>query len=100
MQLAAAMAYMHERGVIHGDLSRANILLADSEDSTSGFDVKVTPGDPWAALLTRLRCLHLLQGCLPLGRRAGVNSHECCRHKQLPTHWHRCQSVSNLGCEM
>lgn len=41
MQLAAAMAYMHERGVIHGDLSRANILLMDSEDSPSGFDIKV-----------------------------------------------------------
>lgn len=40
-QLAAAMAYMHERGVIHGDLSRANILLMDSEDSPSGFDIKV-----------------------------------------------------------
>jgi serine/threonine protein kinase len=46
MQLAAAMAYMHERGVIHGDLSRANILLTDSEGSPSGFDVKV-PAPAW-----------------------------------------------------
>lgn len=65
MQLAAAMAYMHERGVIHGDLSRANILLADSDDSPSGFDVKVHR----AALLSRLSCLplHLLLKRLPLG---------------------------------
>lgn len=43
-QLAAAMAYMHARGVIHGDLSRANILLMDSEESPCGFDVKVRAG--------------------------------------------------------
>lgn len=40
-QLASALAYMHSRGVIHGDLSRANVLLQESSDSSCGFDVKV-----------------------------------------------------------
>ena len=39
-----SQAYMHARGVIHGDLSRANILLLDSNESSYGFDVKVSSG--------------------------------------------------------
>lgn len=60
LQLAAAMGYMHERGVIHGDLSRANILLMDSEDSPSGFDVKVQCSAARASLFetTTLLAMH------------------------------------------
>lgn len=66
MQLAAAMAYMHERGVIHGDLSRANILLADSEDSPSGFDVKV----PTAVCLPKFAACIWCRGARPSGARS------------------------------
>ena len=79
VQLAAAMAYMHERGVIHGDLSRANILLTDSEDSPSGFDVKVLLRAAACTICSSLLCI-CCRGPRPPGVKQVSRVPGCCWH--------------------
>ena len=40
-EIAAAMAYLHGRGVVHGDLAGGNVLLCSSPDAPHGFSCKV-----------------------------------------------------------
>merc|ERR1712137_1380847 len=41
LDLAGAMAYVHSRSVIHGDLTGRNVLLTGSADGSSKFVAKV-----------------------------------------------------------
>jgi serine/threonine protein kinase len=44
-EIAAAMAYLHDRGIVHGDLSAYNVMLSSSGSNVSnanrGFMAKV-----------------------------------------------------------
>ena len=40
-EIAAAMAYLHGRGVVHGDLAGGNVLLCSAPDAPHGFTCKV-----------------------------------------------------------
>ena len=40
-EIAAAMAYLHGRGVVHGDLAGGNVLLCSAPDAPHGFSCKV-----------------------------------------------------------
>lgn len=39
--VAAGMAFLHERGVAHGDLTGGNVLLASNPDSPAGVTAKI-----------------------------------------------------------
>ena len=41
-EIAAALAYLHQEDVLHGDLTGNNILLASSHKDARAFTVKVT----------------------------------------------------------
>lgn len=43
LELAEGMEHLHEQGILHGDLSPGNVLLADAPNAPHGFTVKVTP---------------------------------------------------------
>ena len=40
-EVVAALAYMHERDIIHGDVRGANIMLCSSSTSQRGFTAQV-----------------------------------------------------------
>ncbi|KAK9839806.1 hypothetical protein WJX81_003100 [Elliptochloris bilobata] len=40
-EIAAGMQYLHARGIVHGDLTGANVLLTSSPDVPHGFTAKV-----------------------------------------------------------
>ena len=40
-QIASGMAFLHSRGVIHGDLSATNVMLASAPSAPHGFCAKV-----------------------------------------------------------
>ena len=41
-EVVSALAYMHERDIIHGDVRGANIMLCSSTVSERGFTAQVT----------------------------------------------------------
>ena len=41
LELAEGLGYLHEQGILHGDLSPGNVLLADEPSAPHGFTVKV-----------------------------------------------------------
>ncbi len=60
--VAAAMCFVHSRGIVHGDLSPANILLQSSSAARSGVVAKVghTLAYCWPSQSSRIamRCVH------------------------------------------
>ena len=40
-EIASGMAFLHARGVVHGDLSGGNILLTSCASNPHGFSAKV-----------------------------------------------------------
>lgn len=40
-QLTRAMAYLHDKGIIHGDLCGGNVLMTSSKKSEYGWQCKV-----------------------------------------------------------
>jgi len=40
-EIASGMEFLHARGLVHGDLSGGNILLASSAANAHGFSAKV-----------------------------------------------------------
>lgn len=45
-EIADAMAYLHAKHIVHGDLSCSNVLLTSSTTAPHGFTAKVGL-DPW-----------------------------------------------------
>jgi hypothetical protein len=43
-EIASGMEFLHGRGLVHGDLSGGNILLASSAANAHGFSAKVGRG--------------------------------------------------------
>lgn len=41
LELAEGLGYLHEQGILHGDLSPGNVLLANEPGAPHGFTVKV-----------------------------------------------------------
>lgn len=41
LEMAEGLEYLHSQGILHGDLSPGNVLLADNPTSDHGFTVKV-----------------------------------------------------------
>ena len=41
LELAEGLGYLHEQGILHGDLSPGNVLLANEPGAPHGFIVKV-----------------------------------------------------------
>lgn len=48
-EIAGAMAYLHQQGILHGDLTGGNVLLSSNDKDSRGFVAKVLP--PLAAML-------------------------------------------------
>ena len=42
LELAEGLEYLHDQGILHGDLSPGNVLLANDPSAPHGFTVKVT----------------------------------------------------------
>jgi serine/threonine protein kinase len=42
-QIASAMAYLHSRNVVHGDLCGSNVMLTTDKSKPAGFTSKVLP---------------------------------------------------------
>jgi len=42
IDIASALAHVHEHGIVHGDLSCANILLASDESDPRGYIAKIS----------------------------------------------------------
>ena len=40
-EIASAMAYLHSRGVVHGDLCGSNVMVTADKGKSSGFTAKV-----------------------------------------------------------
>ncbi len=43
-EVVSALAYMHERDIIHGDVRGANIMLCSSTANLRGFTAQVSSG--------------------------------------------------------
>ena len=43
-EVVSALAYMHERDIIHGDVRGANIMLCSSTAHLRGFTAQVSSG--------------------------------------------------------
>ncbi|CAL5218358.1 g20 [Coccomyxa viridis] len=41
-EIASGMAFLHEHGIVHGDLTGGNVLLHSSEESAHGFQAKIS----------------------------------------------------------
>ncbi len=41
VEVASALAYLHARGILHGDLTCNNVLLLEDVDDSRGFTTKV-----------------------------------------------------------
>ncbi len=41
LELAEGLGYLHQQGILHGDLSPGNVLLANEPGAPHGFTVKV-----------------------------------------------------------
>ena len=41
LELAEGLEFLHEQGILHGDLSPGNVLLANDTSAAHGFTVKV-----------------------------------------------------------
>ncbi|EIE18366.1 kinase-like protein, partial [Coccomyxa subellipsoidea C-169] len=41
-EMTAGLSFLHSQGLVHGDLSSGNVLLASSPDSPHGFSVKIS----------------------------------------------------------
>lgn len=67
LQISRALAYLHSKDVLHGDLTCTNVLLSKDADSPWGFTAKVCGLgiSPWdhreaAQLSMRAALLHLI----------------------------------------